>query len=80
LHLVQLALVLGPELVGDHGGESSAFPSVLARREFLLLLRPRPGIRAVPDLNPQPRYVASCSDVCSSVVVPRAREVLPLAW
>jgi hypothetical protein len=50
LHLAWLTPVLGPELVGDHDGESSAFLGVLARREFLPLLRLRLGIRAVPVL------------------------------
>jgi hypothetical protein len=80
LHLVRLALVLGPELVGDRGGESFAFLGVLARREFLLLLRLRPIIRAAPDPVPQLRDVAALSSVCSSVVVLHAGEVLPLAW
>jgi hypothetical protein len=66
-HLARLALVLGPELVGDRGGEGFAFPGVLARREFLLLLRLHLGIRALPDPVPQPRDVAACSGVCSSV-------------
>ena len=80
LHLAWLALVLGPELVGDHGGKSSAFPGVLARREFLLLLRPRLGIWAAPDPVPQPRDVAVRSSVCSSITVLHAGEVLPLSW
>jgi hypothetical protein len=80
LHLARLALVLGPELVSYHGGENSAFLGVLARREFLLLLRHRPGIRTAPDPVPQPRDVAARSGVCSSVTVPRIGEVLFLTW
>jgi hypothetical protein len=52
LHLARLALVLGPDLVGDHGGESFAILGVLARRESLLLLRHHPGIRAALDPVP----------------------------
>jgi hypothetical protein len=52
LHLARLALVLGPDLVGDHGGESFAILGVLARWESLLLLRHHPGIRAAPDPVP----------------------------
>jgi hypothetical protein len=80
LHLARLAPVLGPELVSDHGGESSSFLGVLARREILLLLRLRPEIRAMSDPVPQPRDAAARSDFCSSVVVLHAAEVLPLAW
>jgi hypothetical protein len=80
LHLAQLALVLGPKLVGDRGGESFAFLGVLARQEFLLLLRLCTGIWAALDAIPQLRDVVVCSGVCSSVVVLQAREVLPLAW
>jgi hypothetical protein len=80
LHLARLALVLGPKLVGDHGGESSTFLGVPTRREFLLLLKLHPGIWAAPDLIPQPCDVAARSSVCSSVAAPHAGEVLPLAW
>jgi hypothetical protein len=52
LHLARLALVLGPELVGDRDGESFSFLGVLARLEFPLLLRLRPGIWAAPDPIP----------------------------
>jgi hypothetical protein len=63
LHLAQLALVLGPELVGDRDGESFAFLSVLARQEFLLLLKLRHGTWAAPDPVPQLRDVTVCSGV-----------------
>jgi hypothetical protein len=80
LRLAGLAPVLGPKLVDDQDSESSAFLGALAHREFLPLLRLRPGIRAVLNLVPQPRDVAACSSVCSSIAVPHAGEVLPLAW
>jgi hypothetical protein len=80
LHLARLALVLGPELVGDRGSESFTFLGVFARGEFLLLLRLRHGTRVAPDPVPQLRDVAARSGVCSSVVVLHAGEVLPLAW
>jgi hypothetical protein len=71
--------VLGPEPVGDHASKNSAFLGILARREFLLLLKLHPGIRAVLGPAPQPRDVAEHSGVCSFGVVLHAREVLPLA-
>jgi hypothetical protein len=80
LHLARLVPVLGPELVGDHSGESSAFLGVLARQEFLPLLRLHLGLRAVPDPVLQPRDAAARSGVCSSIVVLHAGEVLPLQW
>jgi hypothetical protein len=78
LHLARLALILGSELVGDRGGESFAFLSALARREFPQLLRLRLGIQAALDSVPQLRDVTVCSDVCSSIVMLHAGEVLPL--
>jgi hypothetical protein len=58
LHLARLAPDLGPGLVGDHVDESSVFLSVLTRREFLPLLKLRPGIRAALGPVPQPRDVS----------------------
>ena len=80
LHLARLAPALGLELVSDHVGESSVFLGVLARREFLPLLKLRPGIRAAPDPVPQPHDVSARSGVCSSIVTLHTGEVLPLAW
>jgi hypothetical protein len=80
LHLARLALALGPELVSDHGGESSVFLGVLIRWEFLPLLKLCPGIWAAPSPVPQPRDVAARSGVCSSVAALHTGEVLPLAW
>jgi hypothetical protein len=80
LRLAQLAPALGPEPVGVHGGENSVFLCVLARREFLLLLKLRPAIRAVPGPAPQPRDVAEHSGIYSFVAALHAGEVLPLAW
>jgi hypothetical protein len=80
LRLACLAPALGPELVGDHGGENSVFLDVLARWEFLLHLKLHPGIRAVQGPVPQPRDVAAHSGVCTFVAVLHAGEVLPLVW
>jgi hypothetical protein len=77
LHLVP---VLGPEPIGDHDSENSAFLGVPARREFLLLLKLRLGTRATPGPVPRPRDVAAHSGVCSFVVAPHAGEVLSPAW
>jgi hypothetical protein len=80
LRLARLAPALSPEPVGDHSGENSVFLGVLARQEFLLLLKLRPGIRAVPGPGPKPRDVAKHSSVCSFITELHAGEVLPLAW
>jgi hypothetical protein len=80
LRLARLAPALGPEPISGHCGENFVFLSVLARWEFLLLLKLRPGIRATPGPAPQPHDVAEHSGVCSFVVVLHAGEVLPLAW
>ena len=80
LRLARLAPALGPELVGDRGGESFAFLGVLARREFLLLLRLHLGIRVTPDLVPWLHDIVARSGVCSSVAALHAGEALPLAW
>jgi hypothetical protein len=79
LCLARLAPVLDPEPVGDHGGENSVFLGVRTRREFLLLLKFHPGIRATLGPVPQPRDVAAHSGVCSFITVLYAEEVLPLA-
>jgi hypothetical protein len=71
--------ILGPEPVGDLAGENSTFLGILARREFLLLLKLHPGIRAMLGPAPQPRDVAEHSSVCSFISVLHAGEVLPLA-
>jgi hypothetical protein len=80
LRLARLAPALGPELVGDFGGENSVFLGVLAHREFLLLLKVRPGIRDVLGPILQPRDVAAHFGVCSFVAALHAGEVLPLEW
>jgi hypothetical protein len=80
LCLARLAPALGPESVGVHGGENSVFLCVLARREFLLLLKLCPAIWAVPGPAPQPRDVAEHFGVCSFVAALHAGDVLPLAW
>jgi hypothetical protein len=79
LRPARLALALGPELVGDHADENSAFLGTLTRREFLPLLKLHPGTWAASGPAPQPHDVTKHSSVCSFVVVLHAREVLPLA-
>ena len=79
LHPVQLVLDLGLELVGGHVGENSTFLGILARQEFLLLLKLHPEIRAALGPTPRPRDVAEHSGGCSFVAVLHAGEVLPLA-
>jgi hypothetical protein len=71
---------LGPEPVSDHGGENSVFLGVLARREFLPLLKLRLGIRDVLGPAPQLRDVAAHSGVCFFIAALHAGEVLPLVW
>jgi hypothetical protein len=66
---LRLAPALGPEPVGDHTDENSVFLGILARREFLLLLKLHPRIRAVLGPAPRPRDVAEYSGVCSFVDV-----------
>jgi hypothetical protein len=78
LRPAQLVLALGPDLVGDHVGENSAFLGILTHREFLLLLKLHPRIRAALGPAPRPRDVAEHSGVCSFFVVLHAGEVLPL--
>jgi hypothetical protein len=79
LRPARLVLDLGPELVGDHGGENSAFLDMLAHRGFPLSLKLHPEIRAMMGLVPQPRDVAEYSGVCSFVAELLAGEALPLA-
>jgi hypothetical protein len=79
LRPAQLVLALGPKLVGNHAGENSAFLGILARQEFLPLLKLHLGIRAALDPAPRPHDVAEHSGVYSFVVVLHAGEVLPLA-
>jgi hypothetical protein len=79
LRPAQLVLDLGPELVGDHGGENSAFLGILAHRRFLLFLKLHPEIRATLGPVPQPRDVTEYSGVYSFVTELLAGEALPLA-
>jgi hypothetical protein len=76
LRPARLVLALGPELVGDHAGESFAFLGILARWGFLPLLKLCPKIWATLGPSPQPRDVAEYSGACSFVVVLHAREAL----
>jgi hypothetical protein len=80
LRPTRLVLDLGPELVGGHVGESSAFLCVPARRGFLPLLKLHPKIRATLGPAPQLHDVVEYSGVCSFVVELLAGEVLPSAW
>jgi hypothetical protein len=75
----RLVLALGPELVGDHVGENSAFLGILARRGFLQLLKLHPEIRAALGPAPQPRDVTEYSGVCTFVAVLHVGEALPPA-
>jgi hypothetical protein len=52
LRLARLAPALGPEAIDDHVGENSVFLGILARREFLPLLKLHLEIRAA--LGPAP--------------------------
>jgi hypothetical protein len=79
LRTARLVRALGPELVGDHVGENSAFLGIPARQEFLPLLKLHPEIRAALGPAPQPRDVAKYFDVGSFVVVLLAGEALPPA-
>jgi hypothetical protein len=78
--LARLAPALDPEPASDHGGENSVFLGVLTRREFLPLLKLRPGIQAASGPAPQPRDVTEHSGVCSFVVALHIGEVLSLVW
>jgi hypothetical protein len=75
----RLVLDLGPKLVGDHGGENSAFLGILAHRVFLPLLKLHPKIWVVLGLAPQPRDVAEYSGVCSFGTELLTGEALPPA-
>jgi hypothetical protein len=78
LRPARLVRALGPKLVGDHVGENSAFLGIPARREFLLLQKLHPEIRATLGPAPQPRDVAEYSGAGSFIVVLFAGEALPL--
>jgi hypothetical protein len=78
LHPSRPAPILGPEPVGDHAGKNSVFLGILAHREFLLLLKLHPGIRAALGPAPQPRDVAEHSGVCSFDAVLHAGGLFPL--
>jgi hypothetical protein len=75
----RLALALGPEPVGDHASENFAFLSILARREFLLLLKLHLRTRVALGPAPWPHDVTEHSDIYSFIAVLHTGEVLPLA-